>query len=46
MSIVYKALQQAEMENPGIDAIKGDEPFAPNSSNRRRMKTCGWSTPR
>jgi protein-tyrosine kinase len=29
MSIVYKALQQAEMENPGIDAIKGDEPFAP-----------------
>jgi capsular exopolysaccharide synthesis family protein len=29
MSIVYKALQQAEMENPGIDVIKGDEPFAP-----------------
>jgi protein-tyrosine kinase len=30
MSIVYKALQQAEMENPGLDAIKGDEPFAPD----------------
>jgi capsular exopolysaccharide synthesis family protein len=29
MSIVYKALQQAEMENPGIDVIKGDEAFAP-----------------
>jgi len=29
MSIVYKALQQAELENPGIDVIKGDEPFAP-----------------
>ncbi len=28
MSIVYKALQQAEMENPGIDVIKGDEAFA------------------
>jgi len=29
MSIVYKALQQAEMENPGIDVIKGDESFSP-----------------
>jgi len=29
MSIVYKALQQAEMENTGIDAIKEDESFAP-----------------
>jgi capsular exopolysaccharide synthesis family protein len=29
MSIVYKALQQAEMENPQIDSIKGDEPFTP-----------------
>jgi len=29
MSIVYKALQQAEMENAGIDVIKGDETFAP-----------------
>jgi protein-tyrosine kinase len=28
MSIVYKALQQAELENPGIEVIKGDESFA------------------
>jgi capsular exopolysaccharide synthesis family protein len=29
MSIVYKALQQAEMENAAIDAIKGEAAFAP-----------------
>lgn len=28
MSIVYKALQQAEMENAGIDAIQAEAPFA------------------
>lgn len=29
MSIVYKALQQAEMENAGIGEIKADAPFSP-----------------